>query len=207
MIRYGCLVMYVVFMFMKNIQEYINQKELDPRLSFQKQMRLVYERPKAFMRGCIDVSGSAIGIHHDQPIPDGPVLYVHPRLRPADLLLLAGHLEEPAGFIAGEKAFRMPFLGNWLRLMGVICDGDSQDAVFQEAEVRLQKGQSLILSEDGKINPEELALRFDLPIVPVSTSGTDRLLRGRLLKRLKPADIELHIKPAYYPADQKRLRA
>ena len=61
MIRYGCLVMYVVFMFMKNIQEYINQKELDPRLSFQKQMRLVYERPKAFMRGCIDVSGSAIG--------------------------------------------------------------------------------------------------------------------------------------------------
>lgn len=72
MIRYGCLVMYVVFMFMKNIQEYINQKELDPRLSFQKQMRLVYERPKAFMRGCIDVSGSTIGIHHDQPIPDGP---------------------------------------------------------------------------------------------------------------------------------------
>lgn len=66
-------------------------------------MRLVYERPKAFMRGCIDVSGSAIGIHHDQPIPDGPVLYVHHRLRPADLLLLAGHLEEPAGFIAGES--------------------------------------------------------------------------------------------------------
>ena len=142
LIRYGCLVMYVVFMFMKNIQEYINQKELDPRLSFQKQMRLVYERPKAFMRGCIDVSGSAIGIHHDQPIPDGPVLYVHHRLRPADLLLLAGHLEEPAGFIAGEKAFRMPFLGNWLRLMGVICDGDSRDAVFQEAEVRLQKGKA-----------------------------------------------------------------
>lgn len=82
---------------------------------------------------------------------------MHPRLRPADLLLLAGHLEEPAGFIAGEKAFRMPFLGNWLRLMGVICDGDSRDAVLQEAEVRLQKGQSLILSEDGKINPEELA--------------------------------------------------
>ena len=66
---------------------------------------------------------------------------MHPRLRPADLLLLAGHLEEPAGFIAGEKAFRMPFLGNWLRLMGVICDGDSRDAVFQEAEVRLQKGK------------------------------------------------------------------
>ena len=28
LIRYGCLVMYVVFMFMKNIQEYINQKSL-----------------------------------------------------------------------------------------------------------------------------------------------------------------------------------
>lgn len=206
MIRYGCLVMYVVFMFMKNIQEYINQKELDPRLSFQKQMKRVYEQPKAFMRGCIDVSGSVISIHHDRPIPDGPVLYVHPRLGVGDLLLLAGHLEDPAGFIAGKKAFRMPFLGNWLRLMGVICDGDSRD-VRQEAEVRLQKGQSLILSEDGKINPEELALRFDLPIVPVSTTGTDRLLRGRLLKRLKPADIELHVKPAYYPAVQKRLRA
>ena len=68
-------------------------KELDPRLFFQKQMRLVYERPKAFMRGCIDVSGSTIGIHHDQPIPDGPVLYVHPKLRPADLLLLADILK------------------------------------------------------------------------------------------------------------------
>ncbi len=28
LIRYGRLVMYVVFMFMKNIQEYINQKSL-----------------------------------------------------------------------------------------------------------------------------------------------------------------------------------
>lgn len=198
--------MYVVFMFMKNIQEYINLKELDPRLSFQKQMKRVYEQPKAFMRGCIDLSGSVISIHHDRPIPDGPVLYVHPRLSVGDLVLLAGHLEDPAGFIAGKKAFRMPFLGNWLRLMDVICDGESRD-MRQEAEVRLQKGQSLILSEDGKINPEELALRFDLPIVPVSTTGTDRLLRGRLLKRLKPADIELHVKPAYYPAVQKRLRA
>lgn len=151
------------------------------------------------------MSGSVISIHHEQPIPDGPVLYVHPGLGPADLVLLAGHLEEPAGFIAGEKAFRMPFLGNWLKLMGVICDGDSRDAVLQEAEVRLQKGQSLILSEDGKINPEELALRFDLPIVPVNTTRTDRLLRGRLLKRLKPADIELHVKPAYYPADRKSV--
>ncbi|MBY8914072.1 1-acyl-sn-glycerol-3-phosphate acyltransferase [Bacillus sp. YC2] len=207
MIRYSCLVMYVVFMLIKNIQEYANQKLLDPRLSYQKQMSLVYERPKAFMRGCIDVSGSVISIYHDKPIPSGPVLYVHPQLRLAELVLLAGHLEEPASFIADQKAFRIPLLGKWLKLMGVISGGDSQDTVLEDVTDRLEKGQSLILSKDGKINPEELALRFGLPIVNVETSGTDKLLRGRFFKRLKTADIELHVKPACYPAAQKQLRA
>ncbi|ARW41340.1 1-acylglycerol-3-phosphate O-acyltransferase (plasmid) [Bacillus amyloliquefaciens] len=87
------------------------------------------------------MSGSVISIHHEQPIPDGPVLYVHPGLGPADLVLLADILKSRLVY-RGEKAFRMPFLGNWLKLMGVICDGDSRDAVLQEAEVRLQKGKA-----------------------------------------------------------------
>ncbi|MCY9382959.1 1-acyl-sn-glycerol-3-phosphate acyltransferase [Bacillus inaquosorum] len=206
MVRYSLLVVYIVYMLLKNMKQLFNQTMLDPRLSYKKQMTLVYEQPKAFMEGCIGITGSVVTIHQLEPIPRGPVLYVHPRLRLAELALIAGYIEEPAGFIANPKVFRLPFIGQWLNRMDVIADG-STEKVYEDVTNQLEKGQSLILSLDGSIDPVELAARYHLPLVMVETKGTDELQKGSIFKRLKPADIELSFSKAYIPANEKQLRA
>ncbi|AWM17338.1 hypothetical protein DKG76_11470 [Bacillus inaquosorum] len=188
------------------MKQLFNQTMLDPRLSYKKQMTLVYEQPKAFMEGCIGITGSVVTIHQLEPIPRGPVLYAHPRLRLAELALIAGYIEEPAGFIANPKLFRLPFIGQWLNRMDVIADGSSEK-VYEDVTKQLEKGQSLILSLDGSIDPVELAARYHLPLVMVETKGTDDLQKGSIFKRLKPADIELSFSKAYIPANEKQLRA
>lgn len=206
MIRYSWLVIYIVNMLLKNIKQLFNHTMLDPRLSYKKQMTLVYEQPKAFFEGCIGITGSVVMIHQPEPIPSGPVLYVHPHLRLPELALIAGYIEEPAGFIANPKVFRLPLIGQWLSRMDIIADGSSEK-VYEEATKQLEKGQSLILSLDGSIDPAELAARYHLPLVMVETKGTDDLQKGSLIKRLKPADIELSFSKAYIPANEKQLRA
>ncbi|KUP30500.1 hypothetical protein AU387_18325 [Bacillus halotolerans] len=206
MIRYSCLVIYIMYMLLKNIKQLFNQRMLDPRLSYKKQMTLVYEQPKAFLEGCIGISGSVITIHQPEPIPSGPVLYVHSRLGLPELALIAGYIEEPAGFIANPKVFRLPIIGQWLERMNVIRESSSE-MVYENILTQLEKGQSMILSLDGCINPLELAARYSLPVVMVETKGTDELLKGSLVKRLKPADIEVSFSKAYIPASEKQLRA
>ena len=206
MIRYSCLVIYIVYMLLQNTQQLFNQRMPDPRLSYKKQMTLVYEQPKAFLEGCIGISGSVITIHQPEPIPSGPVLYVHSRLGLPEIALIAGYIEEPAGFIANPKVFRLPIIGQWLERMNVIRESSSE-MVYEDILTQLEKGQSMILSLDGCINPLELAARCSLPVVMVETKGTDELLKGSLFKRLKPADIEVSFSKAYIPASEKQLRA
>lgn len=50
MVRYSLLVVYIVYMLLKNMKQLFNQRMLDPRLSYKKQMTLVYEQPKAFWK-------------------------------------------------------------------------------------------------------------------------------------------------------------
>ncbi|MGF7532898.1 1-acyl-sn-glycerol-3-phosphate acyltransferase [Bacillus mexicanus] len=206
MFRYSLLVVYIVYMLLKHMKQLFNQRMLDPRLSYKKQMTLVYEQPKAFLEGCIGITGSVVTIHQPEQIPHGPVLYVHPRLHVTELALIAGYIEEPAGFIAKPKAFRLPFVGQWLDRMDVISDGDSEK-VYEDVTKQLEKGQSLILSLNGSIDPVALASRHQLPLVMVETKGTEDLLKGSFFKRLKPADIELSFSKAWIPANEKQLRA
>lgn len=88
----------------------------------------------------------------------------------------------------------------------MISDGDSEK-VYEDVTKQLEKGQSLILSLDGSIDPVELAARYHLPLVMVETKGTDNMQKGSFFKRLKPADIELSFSKAYIPANEKQLRA
>lgn len=118
MVRYSLLVVYIVYMLLKNMKQLFNQAMLDPRLSYKKQMTLVYEQPKAFLEGCIGISGSVVTIHQPEPIPQGPILYVHPRLRLAELALIAGYIEEWLALSPTQKCSACLLSGNgWIGWM------------------------------------------------------------------------------------------
>lgn len=112
--------MYSAYMFIKHIKLLQALQTLDPRLSYANQMEAVFDKPKAFLRGCIGLTGSTVSIHQNGRSPAGPVLYVHPKLGLSELAVLLGHLDKTASFFADPRAFRYPLLSGWLNKMAAV---------------------------------------------------------------------------------------
>ncbi|MGX9292939.1 lysophospholipid acyltransferase family protein [Bacillus sp. A015] len=207
MFRYWFLTIYVVVSFLKSMRHLYDHELTDPRISYTKRMNLIHEHAKKFTRGCIDQSGSVMTIHQQKKLPDGPVIYVTHELNPVTTTLLIGHLEKPFAFIAKPNLFRYPILKQWLKKMAVIRHNQSDEGLLEEAKERVMSGQSVLLSEKYRAIAEALAEECDRPLVPIETSGTDRLLTGKIVKRLRPVNVDIHIKAPVMINDYVQKRA
>ncbi len=98
----------------------------------------------------------------------------------------------PVLVLAKKEAFRIPVLGPAMRLRGFVpvdrSDRERAIEAVDEACRKLHAGQSFIIfpegtrSPDGRLQPLKkggfiMALRAGAPIVPVSLSGTFRIMR------------------------------
>ncbi|MEW6980243.1 lysophospholipid acyltransferase family protein [Bacillus pumilus] len=207
MFRYWFLTIYVVVSFLKSMRHLYDHELTDPRISYTKRMQLIHEHAKRFARGCIDQSGSVMTIHQKKKLPDGPVIYVTHELNPVTTTLLIGHLEKPFAFMANSNLFRYPILKQWLKKMAVIRHNQSDEGLLEEAKERVMSGQSVLLSEKYRAIAEVLAEECDCPLVPIETSGTDRLLTGKIVKRLRPVNVDIHIKAPVVISDYVQKRA
>ncbi|MED1747811.1 lysophospholipid acyltransferase family protein [Bacillus zhangzhouensis] len=207
MFRYWFLTIYVVVSFLKSMRHLYDHELTDPRISYTKRMQLIHEHAKRFARGCIDQSGSVMTIHQKKKLPDGPVIYVTHELNPVTTTLLIGHLEKPFAFMANSNLFRYPILKQWLKKMAVIRHNQSDEGLLEEAKERVMSGQSVLLSEKYRAIAEALAEECDCPLVPIETSGTDRLLTGKIVKRLRPVNVDIHIKAPVMISDYVQKRA
>ncbi|VWA42322.1 lysophospholipid acyltransferase family protein [Bacillus altitudinis] len=207
MFRYWFLTIYVVVSFFKSIRHLYDHELTDPRISYTKRMHLIHEHAKRFARGCIDQSGSVMTIHQQKKLPDGPVIYVTEAHHPVTTTLLIGHLEKPFAFMAKPHLFRYPILKQWLKKMAVIKQNESDEALLEEARERVLSGQSLLLSEQYRVMAETLADECNCSLVPVETSGTDRLLTGKIVKKLRPVNVDIHIKAPVKMSDYAQKRA
>ncbi|MEK3971382.1 1-acyl-sn-glycerol-3-phosphate acyltransferase [Bacillus sp. FSL W8-1143] len=207
MFRYWFLTLYVVVSFFKSMRHLHAHELTDPRISYTKRMHLNHEHAKRFARGCIDQSGSVMTIHQQKKLPDGPVIYITQALNPVTTTLLIGHLEKPFAFMAKPNLFRYPILKQWLKKMAVIHQNQSDDALLEEVKERILSGQSVLLSESYRYMAEALAEDCDCLLVPVETSGTDRLLTGKVVKRLRPVNVDIHIKAPVMMNDYAQKRA
>ncbi|MGM0755311.1 MAG: lysophospholipid acyltransferase family protein [Bacillota bacterium] len=207
MFRYWFLTIYVVVSFLKSMRHLYDHELTDPRISYTKRMQLIHEHAKRFARGCIDQSGSVMTIHQKKKLPDGPVIYVTHELNPVTTTLLIGHLEKPFAFMAKPNLFRYPILKQWLNKMAVIRHNQSDEGLLEEAKERVMSGQSVLLSEKYRAIAEALAEECNCPLVPIETSGTDRLLTGKIVKRLRPVNVDIHIKAPVMISDYVQKRA
>ncbi|PCK21136.1 1-acyl-sn-glycerol-3-phosphate acyltransferase [Bacillus pumilus] len=208
MFRYWFLTIYVVVSFLKSMRHLYDHELTDPRISYTKRMQLIHEHAKRFARGCIDQSGSVMTIHQQKKLPEGPVIYVTRELNPVTTTLLIGHLEKPFAFMATQHLFRYPILKHWLKKMAVIHQNQTDERLLEEAKERLMSGQSVLLTEKYRVLlSESLAEEFDCPLVPIETSGTDHLLTGKIVKRLRPVNVDIHIKAPVMISDYAQKRA
>jgi len=146
-------------------------------------------------------------IHQQKKLPEGPVIYITKELGPVTTTLLIGHLEKPFAFMAKPDLFRYPILKQWLKKMAVIRQNQPDEVLLEEAKQRIMSGQSVLLAESYCHMAEALAEEYDCPLVPIETSGTDRLLTGKIVKRMRPVNVDIHIKAPVMISDYAQKRA
>ena len=128
-------------------------------------------------------------------------------------------------FVAKSSLFRMPALGWAMRAAGFIpIDRGNRSRAIRSLDLaveRIRAGRNVLLFPEGtrsrngqlqpfKKGPFHLAIRAEVPLVPIVISGTHRILKpgawrvrpGKAtLRVLEPVDIK-----AFQPSDHNGLR-
>lgn len=131
--------------------------------------------------------------------PHKPVVYAANHQSWFDIFAILGKLPVQFRWLAKEELFRIPIMGYAMRLIGYVpIDRSDRKKAFQsleEASQRVREGTSIVIfpegtrSRDGVIQPFKkggiiLAIKSGQPIVPISLSGSYKILpkRGRLVR-------------------------
>jgi 1-acyl-sn-glycerol-3-phosphate acyltransferase len=124
--------------------------------------------------------------------PDGTYLFVSNHRSPVDIPALYATLPVPAGFVANATFSWLPVFSYWMRKSGAVFVELGNRAVeasaFRTMVRRLKRGRSLVLFPEGYIQQGKGLAEFKrggihsailahVPIVPVSLSGTDDVMR------------------------------
>ena len=132
-----------------------------------------------------------------------------------DVLALYGYLHRQFRWVIKQELRKVPFLGWACAAIGHIYvdRGNSQRAIasLEEAKPRLAGGVSVLFfpegtrTPDGRLGPFKkggfaMARQLDLPILPISLSGSWEILpKGCLVPR--PGTIHVRLHPPVAPAD------
>lgn len=121
--------------------------------------------------------------------------------------ILLGSLPWETKWIAKEAVFRIPFLGQMMRMAGDVPvrrrDPDSRAAAYAELESWIGRGASVTIFPEGTRSPDgellpfrngafRLALETRAPVLPLAVVGTRRALRkGSLVFGRARADVAI----------------
>lgn len=171
----------------------------------------------------IKASGMKLQIQGLENVPrEGAVLFVSNHQSDFDIAIHLGAIDKPKGFVAKIELAKIPIASNWMRKMGSVfidrSDIKQSLRTINEGIEILKKGRSLVIFPEGtrskgaemadfKKGSLRLAEKAHVPIVPVSISGTYKIMeanKGRII----PTEVHVVIsKPIIYdelPAEEKK---
>ncbi|MFI7003351.1 lysophospholipid acyltransferase family protein [Nocardia sp. NPDC050175] len=151
----------------------------------------------------------------------GPVIVAGNHISMLDAVFLWGALRRRAVAIAMAELWSWPVVGWLVRRLGQIPvlrrDSESGRSALSQAEQILRHGGVLLIYPEGRlVAPDEhepykpgvakLALATGVPIIPVGTTGTDRVLPTRRTRGTGPAfdrsqQVTIHFGDPIDPAD------
>ena len=160
---------------------------------------------KKISRHVIKVSRTKCEVSGLENIPDEPCVFMANHQGIFDAFLIIAHIEKPFRFIAKREISKIPLIGMWMRDTGTVFINrenikESVVAINKGIE-NLQNGYSVIVFPEGtrskggdmtsfKKGSMKLALKTEVPIIPVSIEGTYKVLEvgnqvmGHTLKML-----------------------
>jgi 1-acyl-sn-glycerol-3-phosphate acyltransferase len=152
-----------------------------------------------------DVTVEAEGTEN---IPEGSVLFVSNHQGYGDILVLFDVINNKQfGFVARGNLAKIPVFGKWIkRIRSLFLERENNREalkIFREGENLLKTGYSLAIFPEGtrsqgdemgvfKKGSLQLATRSNVPIVPISISGTWRLFEKEGVVRSGKVRVFIH---------------
>ena len=177
--------------------------------------RLFIQVSSLIVKGLCRLLGGfrAEGLEH---LPEsGAAILASNHLSWADPPAIRAVVRRSCWFMANDFLFRIPLLGRLIPLWGgfPVTRGRVDREALKQAETHLKAGDLLCVfpeggtSLSGKLVPFEggvalLALRADVPIIPVALTGTDKVLPiTKMYPHFARGGVTLRMGPPLHPAD------
>jgi 1-acyl-sn-glycerol-3-phosphate acyltransferase len=153
---------------------------------------------------------------------EGPLVIASNHLNDADPGILCTRIRRPIAFMAKVELFRIPLLAQFLRAYGAfpVRRGEADLSALRLANENLKAGRAVCIFPEGtREGPPELlmealpgaaivALRNDVPILPVAITGSGRLsLPGMFLRVDRRARVTLTVGKPFHLERAARLNA
>lgn len=143
----------------------------------------------------------------EQVPPSGGLIIAANHQTYIDPFWLAAPIRRPVRFLAWDAAFKWPLIGRTIELLGawpLQVEGTDPSAIRRTLEWLSEGGAVVIFPEGGRGRPDGSMIRFkggaarmaleaDVPILPVTISGANRVWpAGRHIPRLRQVEITYH---------------
>ncbi|MBM7614907.1 lysophospholipid acyltransferase family protein [Alkaliphilus hydrothermalis] len=162
----------------------------------------------------VSLTGGTVEVIGLENIPqDGAVLFASNHQGNFDIPLLLSSISKPIGFVAKVELERLPFINTWMKLLECVFidrkDMRQSLRTISTATEILKSGQSMVIFPEGtrskgkemqpfKPGSLRLAQKAGTPVVPVTISGSYRLMEGNN-NRIKPAHVKIIFAPPVDP--------
>ena len=158
---------------------------------FEKDGRRQHRIAQRWARACVTISGARVTVHNPERLKAQPAVYVCNHLSYMDTPVIFSSLPFQFRIVARHDLWSLPFIGWWLRRSGQVpvdvLNPRASIASLVSAVRTLQSGMPLfIFPEGGRTEtghlakflngPAFMAIRAQLPLVPMALIGTHELL-------------------------------
>ncbi len=169
--------------------------------------QLTNETAKKWARALVKFAGVTVSTRGNEKIPSGSVLFVSNHQGNFDIPLLLGYVEKPKAFIAKIELLKFPLIRTWMTHMKCVfmdrSDVRQSLKVINQAADHLKEGYSMVIFPEGtrskgenlgefKAGSLKLALKAKVPIVPITISGSYKIMEQNGII-IKPAHVEITI--------------
>lgn len=161
-------------------------------------------------KGRMRDSGAQIEVSGDENIPDDiPVVFMSNHQGDFDIAIFMSMIKKPKGYMSKIEMSKVPILRKWMEYMHCVFmeRGNARkalEAINKGIDV-LRSGHSLVIFPEGtrskgtemgkfKAGSLKLAIKAEVPIVPVTIDGSYRLMEANNGK-IKPSKVRLIIHP------------
>ncbi|MFD2045273.1 lysophospholipid acyltransferase family protein [Ornithinibacillus salinisoli] len=182
-------------------------------------MEEIFTTPQRVSQKVIQRTGTTVQVNGREKLLDEPVLYVANHQGLFDILAFLGYLGRPIGFIAKKEIKKLPIIRSWMELLYCVFidrkDRRQSMKAIQQGIENLKAGHSLVIFPEGtrsrgskigefKSGSLRLAMKANVPIVPVAIDGTYHMLEEK--GRVQASDITMIISDPIYPIDYQSLK-